>query len=127
MRNWCAALGMSALLALPLCAQQKSTGAGDETTTVATSAEKSATSSNAAGSGNAVPRKGVFALPATPHPTPFPGGTPPSDMTTRPPGLLLPRFEIAGTYDYLNFAPGDPFTSYSNNGAAVSFTSNASK
>src|SRR5258708_718905 len=78
MRNWCAALVMSALLALPLCAQQKSSGAGDETAN-AMNREKSATSSNTAGGGRAagsskpVATKGVFALPATPTPTPSPG------------------------------------------------------
>jgi len=138
MRNWCAAVGMSALLALPLCAQQNSTAKRDDTAMAAAPAEKSAASSNApavsnaaetnsaVGSGNAIARKGVFALPATPRPTPFPAEAPP-EKDTRPPGLLLPRFEIAGTYDYLNFSPGDPFTSYSNNGGAASFTYNGSK
>src|SRR3979490_2068910 len=73
MRNWCAALAMSALLALPLCAQQKSSAAADETTNTATAAEKSAPSSNAAGSSKAVGAKGVFALPGTTRPARFPG------------------------------------------------------
>ena len=127
MRNWCAALVMSALLALPLCAQQKSTGAGDETTSAAPKAEKHATSSNAAPSSKPVAAKNVFALPATPRPTPFPGGTPPERKDTRPPGRLVPRYEIAGMYSYINFAPGDPFANFNNHGATGSFTYNASK
>src|SRR5438309_9893868 len=128
MRNWCAALVMSALLALPLCAQQKST-AGDETA----NAEKNATSnngargSNAAASSKPVTTKGVFALPATPRPTPFPGGTPSETKDTRAPGLLVPRMEFAGMYDFLNFGPGDPFANSSNQGASASVTYNASK
>src|SRR5216683_3844277 len=111
MRNWCAALVMSGLLALPLCAQQKSSGAGDDTTNAAPKAEKHATSSTAGGgravgSSKPVATKGVFALPATPRPTPFPG---PAAADTRAPGQLVPRFEIAGLYEYINFAPGDPF------------------
>ena len=126
MRNWCAALAMSALLALPLCAQQKNGRAGDDTTSAATTAEKSAPFSNAAGSGKAVAAKGVFALPATPRPAPFPG---PAAATpdTRPPGQLLPRYEFAGMYDYINFAPGDPFANFNTHGGSGSFTYNASK
>jgi len=126
MRNWCAALVMSALLALPLCAQQKSTGAGDETTSAAPKAEKHATSSNAAPSSKPVAAKNVFALPARPRPTPFPGpAAAPAD--SRPPGRLVPRYEVAGMYSYINFAPGDPFANFNNHGATGSFTYNASK
>ncbi len=133
MRNWCAGLVMSALLALPLCAQQKSTGTGDDTANAAAIAEKSATSSNAAGGSNAaassktVGMKGVFALPATPRPTPFPGGTPPQSMDTDAPGRLVPRYEITGMYDYINFAPGDPFGNFNSQGGTAAFTYNASK
>jgi outer membrane protein OmpA-like peptidoglycan-associated protein len=133
MCNWCAALVMSALLALPLCAQQKSTAAGDDTANAAANAEKSATSTNGAGGTSAaasnkpVTTKGVFALPATPRSTPFPGGTPPETKDTRAPGLLVPRIEFAGMYDFLNFSPGDPFANSSNQGASAGITYNASK
>ena len=113
MRNWCAALVMSALLALPLCAQQKSSGASDETT-------------NAAASSKPVAAKGVFALPATPRPAPFPRAAA-DTQDTRSPGLLVPRYEVGGMYDFLNFGPGDPFENSSNQGAAAFFTYNASK
>src|SRR5712671_7143341 len=120
MRNWCAAMAMSALLALPLCAQQKSGGAGDDTANAATTSEKSAAFSKA------VAAKGVFALPATPRPTPFPG---PAAVAadTRPPGQLVPRYELAGMYDYISFAPGDPFANFNNHGGSGSFTYNASR
>ena len=126
MRNWCAALAMSALLALPLCAQQKSDATGDDATNAATAAEKSAPSSMAAGSSKAAAAKGVFALPAAPQPAPFPG---PAAVAadTRTPGQLVPRYEIAGMYDYINFAPGDPFANFNTHGGSASFTYNASK
>ena len=126
MRNWCAALAMSALLALPLCARQKNGGAGDDTTNTATAAEKSATSSKAAGSSKVVAAKGAFALPATPRPAPFPGpAAAPAD--TRAPGQLVPRLEFAGMYDYVNFAPGSPFANFNSHGGSGSFTYNASR
>src|SRR5258706_6400118 len=126
MRNWCAAVAMSALLAFPLCAQEKSRAGADETTNTATSAEKSAPSNNAAGSGKAVAAKGVFALPATPRPAPFPG---PAEAAadTRAPGRLVPRYEFAGMYDYINFAPGDPFANFNSHGGSGSFTYKASR
>src|SRR5258708_24385203 len=131
MRNWCAALVMGGLLALPLCAQQKSSGAGHETTNAA-NREKSATSNNGAVGGSAAANsivtasKGVFALPATPRPTPFPG--PAADSKdTRAPGTLVPRFELGGMYHFINFAPGDPFQNFSNQGGAGVFTYNASR
>jgi outer membrane protein OmpA-like peptidoglycan-associated protein len=126
MRNWCAALAMSALLALPLCARQRNGGAGDDTTNTATTAEKSATSSKAAGSSKVVAAKGAFALPATPRPAPFPGpAAAPAD--TRAPGQLVPRLEFAGMYDYVNFAPGSPFANFNSHGGSGSFTYNASR
>src|SRR6266478_6133291 len=124
MCNWCAVLVMSGLLALPLCAQQKSSGAGDHTTNAAANAEKDSASGRAVGTSKPVAAKGVFALPATPRPTPFPG---PTASDTRPPGVLVPRYELSGTYQYLNFSPGDPFSSFSNHGATGSFTYNASR
>src|SRR5712692_3132834 len=125
-RNWCAALVMSALLASPLCAQQKNSGARDDTTNAAANAEKNAASGSAAGSSKTVAVKGVFALPATPRPTPFPGPAATS-ADSRPPGTLVPRYELAAMYDYVNFGPGDPFSNFNNHGAAGSFTYNASK
>src|SRR5260370_11401933 len=66
MRNWCAALAMSALLALPLCAQQKSGGAGDGTADAATTSVERGPSTQ---SGEP---QGAFAVPAPPPPAPLP-------------------------------------------------------
>ena len=104
MRNLCAALGVSVLFALPLCAQQKSSGTGDETTNATASAEKSAAPRKNAEVSKPAAASGLFALPATPRPKPFPGPAAASDK--RAPGQLVPRFEIAAMYHYLNFGPG---------------------
>src|SRR5256885_7785112 len=112
-RNWCAALARGALLALPLCAQQRNSGADGDT---ANAAEKDADSSKA---------QRLFALPATPRPPPFPGAAAAAD--TRPPGTLVPRYEFSAMYDYINFAPGDPFANFNSHGGSGSFTYNASK
>ena len=115
MRNWCAAFAMTALLALPLCAQQRGSGAGGD---AANAMEKSAASSKAAAT------KSVFALPRTPAPFPGPAA---AAADTRPPGTLVPRYEIAGMYVYTNFGPGDPFGNFNSHGGLGSFTYNASK
>lgn len=122
MRKVYLGLVMCAFLALPLCAQQKSGAAGDETN----AAEKSSAANSTTNSTNAVPFKHVFALPATPRPTPFPGPAA-AAPDVRPLGTLVPRYEVAVTYDYVNFNPGSPFAGFNNHGAAGSFTYNASK
>src|SRR5467141_4301934 len=121
MRKLCVAMMMIAFLALPLFAQQKSSGTNDGNT--GTAAEKSAPASASKNSG-IVRVNRIFALPAAPRPTPFPG---PAAKDARPTGRLVPKFELAGMYDYINFAPGDPFANFNNHGAAGSFTYNASK
>lgn len=124
MRNWCAALAISTLLALPLCAQQKSSGTGDETANAPAAREKNAASTDSAPGSNAVKPSAIFALPAAPRPTPFPG---PASANADTPGQLVPRYEIAGMYDYLNFSPANPFGNFNSHGASGSFTYNASK
>jgi len=124
MRKSCLALAMIAFLALPLFAQQKSSGTNDGNT--GTAAEKTTPASSAPKNSSVVRMNGMFALSAAPRPSPFPG---PAATTedTRPPGRLVPRYEIAGMYDYINFSPGDPFANFGNHGASGSFTYNASK
>ena len=124
MRNWCAALAISSLLALPLCAQQKSAGTADDSGNAASEA-KPAAENSAPASGALHVSGNVFGLPAAPKPKPFPG--PESEKDTRPPGRLVPRYEIAGMYYYVNAAPGSPFASFGNQGGGASFTYNTSK
>src|SRR5436309_8356010 len=125
MRNLCAALGVSVLFVLPLCAQQKSSGTGDETTNATASAEKSAAPRKNAEVSKPAAASSLFALPATPRPKPFPGPAAASDK--RAPGHLVPRFEIAAMYHYLNFGPGSPFSNFDGHGGSGSITYNASR
>src|SRR5580704_9458920 len=116
MRNWCVAVAVSALLALPLCAQQN----GDGASAAAATAEKSPAK---AGTGDIVPAsRNLFALPESPRPKPLPGGKSSSDT---PPGRIVPRFEFAGMFQYINFNPGGGFSSFNNYGGTGSFTWNA--
>jgi outer membrane protein OmpA-like peptidoglycan-associated protein len=116
-------LAMGAFLALPLLAHQKSGGTGDGS---AAAPDNEAALGKKASSSDVMPVKGIFALPATPRPTPFPG---PADSTkdTRAPGRLVPKYEFALTYDFISFAPGNPFANFNNHGGAGSFTYNFSK
>jgi len=125
MRKWCSVVAMGALLALPTWAQQKSSNAGDDAGAVNTSAETNAAAGNAASVAPA--SRNVFALPSSPRPkaAPFPAAA--SKSTEEAPGRLLPRYEIAAMYQYLNFNPGDPFNNFNNHGATGSFTYNANK
>lgn len=122
MRKSFVVIAMGALLALPLMAQQKS----DVTGAAGSSAEKGAVPEKKAASSEVVPLKGIFALPATPRPTPFPGPVD-SSKDTRAPGRLVPKYELAFTYDFISFAPGNPFANFNNHGGAGSFTYNFSK
>src|SRR5712691_5900069 len=124
MRKWCLTLAIGGLLALPLYAQQKYAGSGNEDSGTAVP-EKSTAASHAAGSGEVAPANYVFALPAAPRPAPVPGASD-SAKGTRSPGMLAPRYELAGMYQYVNFVPGDPFANFNNHGSTVSFTYNPS-
>jgi outer membrane protein OmpA-like peptidoglycan-associated protein len=123
MRKWCAAAAVGALLALPLIAQQK-----DETAKPATEAA-AAPGAPAAPESVAPVTRSVWAIPAIPRTTPFPGPQAASTTTkdTRPPGRLVPRFEVNGGYSYINFNPGDGFNNFNNHGGSGGFTYNANR
>jgi outer membrane protein OmpA-like peptidoglycan-associated protein len=122
MRKWCAAAAVGALFALPLLAQQRDEGATKSA--VATSSEAPA----APAPSTPVSRSGVFAIPAIPRTTPFPGPQAASagkdTKDTRPPGRLVPKFEVNGGYSYINFNPGDGFNNFNNHGASGGLTYN---
>jgi hypothetical protein len=120
MRKWCLRVAMSALVALPVCAQEKASDANDG----AKSTNDAAAKSNADAAIAPVSRN-VRALPAAPRATPFPAAAGSSDESA--PGRLVPRYEVAGGYSYVNFHPGDPFESFSNHGATGSFAYNATR
>ncbi len=117
MRTWCAAIAVSALLALPLCARQNSDGLG-------AAAAENMSAKMSAGDITPAARK-LFSMPEAPRPEPFPVSAKSDSIT--PPGKLVPRYEIAGMFDYVNFNPGGGFSSFNNYGGSGSFTWNVSR
>jgi hypothetical protein len=124
MRKWCAIAAAGAFLALPAWGQQKNSGTDDKATSDPT--EKSAPAANPAPVTNAVPaRKGFFMAPDAPKATPFPGPAPSPQPI--PPGRLIPKYEVAVMYQYVNFGPGDPFNNFNAHGVTGSFDYNVSR
>jgi outer membrane protein OmpA-like peptidoglycan-associated protein len=122
MGKWCVVVVMGALLALPGFAQQRTSSTEDNAGTAAEAAKPAAETSVV----NVVPAHNFFAMPATPRATPFPGPAAAAAVQEEP-GRLVPRFELAVVYQYINFMPGDPFEHYNNHGALGSFTVNANR
>ncbi len=126
MRKWCATVAMGALLALPLCAQQKDASTASNTNgTTGTTASATASPSDFS---IAPASSALFAMPAAAAAKPadiF------SDWDNNPWnrhawGLLTPRFEVAGLFQYVNYSPA-PFRNFNNFGATGAFTYNANK
>jgi len=118
MRKWCAAVAVSVLLALPLCAQQK----GDDASGTAV-AENMPVKLTPADITPAA--RSLFAMPESPRPNPIPAGSSSDAATT--PGKAWPHYEIAGMFDYVNFNPGGGFSSFNNYGGSGSFTWNPTR
>lgn len=127
MRKWCATLAMGALLALPLCAQQKDAHTAN---TGSDSSDNAVTTRSLAGDFNIAPVSNrLFPMPAAAAARPadiF------SDWENNPWnrhawGLLTPKYEVAGLFSYINFAPGSGFRNFNNLGATGSFTYNVNK
>ncbi|MGH9207964.1 MAG: Ig-like domain-containing protein, partial [Acidimicrobiales bacterium] len=113
------------LFALPSMGQQRSTGTGDESSASSAAAEKNTAAARSAP--QPAPRN-PFALPAAPRPAPFAVGAAAKSTTNdEAPARLVPRYEIAGMYDYLSVNPGGPFSGFGGHGGSGSFTYNASK
>src|SRR5271169_2263878 len=126
MRKWCVTVAMGALLALPLCAQQKdaSTASNRNETT-----ENTATANAPASDFAIAPASStLFAMPAAAAAKPADIY---SDWDNNPWnrhawGLLTPKFEVAGLFQYISFCPCS-FPSFNSFGATGSFTYNTNK
>jgi hypothetical protein len=126
MRKWCATLALGALLALPVCAQQKdaSTASNPNGTTDTTATANASPSDFSIAPASPT----LFAMPAAAAARPadiF------SDWDNNPWnrhawGLLTPRFELAGMFQYINFCPCS-FPNFNQFGGTGSFTYNANK
>jgi hypothetical protein len=112
------------MLALPAWAQQKSASTDESTAKVEAPAAAAPVSAeaNAAWVRSA---RSAFGLPDAPQPSGFPRPAATADASA--PGRLVPKYEIAGMYDYMNFHPGSPFNNFGSQGGSGSFTYNASR
>ncbi len=125
MRRLCLMMVVGALFALPGWAQQ-----GDEQSKAKKSSDDSTAAAPATTDSNAAPDASrSFAVPDPPRPNPFPGPTPvPAASSSTPdssaPGRIVPKYELAGMYSYINFNPGNAFPNFNNNGGTGSFTYN---
>ncbi|MGB7437841.1 MAG: OmpA family protein [Candidatus Acidiferrum sp.] len=127
MRKWCAMVAMGALLALPLCAQQK-----DASTTSSTNGTTDNTATaNATGSDFSIAPASptLFAMPAAAAANPADIYT---DWDNNPWnrhawGLLTPKYELAGMFQYINFIPAGGFRNFNTFGGTGSFTYNPTK
>ena len=124
MGRLCLIVGLSAILALPVCAQQKNDGANDGAKASRDTTTSTPTNAPAATTVAPAPRN-LFALPDAPRPTPFPAASGSTDENA--PGRLTPKFELAALFSYVNFHPGSGFNSFSNTGGTGSFTYNVSR
>ena len=123
MRKWCVTVAMGALLALPLCAQQKDAStANKENTTESSNAVAVHDFSIAPASPTLFPMPAAAAMPA---------GDAMSDWNNNPWnrhawGLLTPKYEVAGMFSYINFCPCS-FKNFNQLGATGSFAYNVNK
>jgi hypothetical protein len=125
MRRLCLTMLVGALLALPGWAQQ-----GDDQTKAKKSSDDTAAAAPATSDSNATPDASrSFAVPEPPRATPFPTPTPAASGTAddSTPGRLVPKYELAGMYSYINFNPGQAFANFNNNGGTGSFAYNFNK
>ena len=126
MRKWCATVAMGMLLALPLCAQQKdaSTASSTNATTANTATGNAATSDFSIAPASST----LFAMPAAAAANPADIY---SDWENNPWnrhawGLLTPKWEVAGMFQYVNFCPCS-FNNFNAFGGTGSFAYNANK
>ena len=122
MRKWCTFAVLGVFLVLPVWSQQKEGGAAEDKT----NAMDSGAVASAAGGNAVTARTNFFANPVAPKPTPFPWPTPAAAESDAY-GKMFSKYEIAGMYQYLNFAPGDPFNNFNMHGATGSFAYNFSR
>ena len=125
MRRLCLTVAISAMLVLPAWAQQGEDSTRDAAKTAADNTAAASTSETT----NAVPAasRSSFAIPDVPRATPFPGPAASASSDEGGPGKLVPKFEVAGMYSYINFNPGSGFSNWNNQGGTASFTYNLNK
>lgn len=123
MRDWCAALALTALVALPVSAQRNN-GVSDDAARGASGPVSSPAPKLVSGDITPAART-LFALPEAPRAKALPADEKSSSDT--PPGRLVPSYEVAGMFDYANMHPGGGFPSFSAFGGSGEFVWNPSR
>ena len=122
MRKWCVTLAIGALLALPLCAQQKDAGTANS----GSDSTDKAVATNVAGGefGIAPASSNLFAMPASPAPKPDIFSDWDNNYWNRHAwGRLTPKWEASAMFQYINFCPC-AYRNFNNLGATASLTYN---
>ncbi len=128
MRKWCATVAMGALLALPLCAQQKDASTESKSNETSSNATTVSSTSIASDFSIAPANSSLFPMPKAAAASPadiF------SDWANNPWnrhawGLLTPKYEVSGMFSYINYCPCS-FRSFNNYGGTGSFVYNPNK
>ena len=119
MSKWCVLL-LGALVALPALAQQTGNTATSSNQGVEVARAETSDSFNVA------PPKHFFAVPApAPRNTPFPGPTPAA--VEEAPGRLVPRWEVAIAFEYINVNPRGDFPNFNALGGTGEVAYNANR
>ncbi len=124
MRKWTWMVAMSALAALPLCAQQKQQSIPESSRGSETAKTQSLLLPKPASGVRATGHSG-WAIHGAPRTTPF--ASPASAGGDDGPALITPKAEIFGGYQYASVHPGDPFAAFNTHGGIGSFEYNAHK
>jgi len=125
MRKWCVTVAMAALLALPLCAQQKDASTGSNTSGTS---DSTATANATASDSNVAPAsRTLFAMPAAAaQPADIYSDWANNPWNRHAWGRLTPKWEVAGMFQYVNFCPCNT-ANFNNYGATGSFTYNPNR
>ena len=124
MRKWCAILATGVLFALPLCAQQKDTGAASSSNSKSETVV--ATPASARDFSIAPASPSLFAMPAAAKPADIFSDWANNPWNRNAWGQLTPKFEVAGLFSYIDFRPGAT-NNFNNMGGTGSFAYNANK
>ena len=120
MRKWCAVVVLGVFLCGSALAQDRNSGAGRDGSATQAAANGMAASTGAEASPSiaAAAASNVFAVPMPPRATPFPAPAAALSGGDEAVGRLVPKFELAFLFQYVNFSPGDPFKNFNSYGGS---------
>jgi outer membrane protein OmpA-like peptidoglycan-associated protein len=126
MHKWLVVLAMGLFVTFSAVAQDKTGDAADNGITSATAAGSTSAAPATSDAASVAPAaSNIFAVPMPPRATPFPAPSPSLGITGDPVGRLVPKFELAFLFQYVNFTPGDPFKNFNSYGGSGEIVYNA--